>query len=180
MTVPEETRSLPKGELTIRCAAASDAEDLIRGLRCAAGESRFLVSEPEEITFTVEDEVRFIEGMNSSPNSVMLLAFWNGEYAGNASIRGSARLRLRHRGDLGIALYERFTNLGIGSALLDRLIALAPDMALEQLELEVSAENLRAIALYEKKGFTRCGAMPRGMKFADGSYADLVHMVRSV
>jgi ribosomal protein S18 acetylase RimI-like enzyme len=65
---------------------------------------------------------------------------------------------------------------GIGSALLDALIAYAVGVV-EQLQLAVVDTNLSAIRLYEKHGFEVYGREMRALKTAAG-YADEVLMVR--
>lgn len=49
---------------------------------------------------------------------------------------------------------------------------------IEQIELEVAADNDRAVALYKKMGFVICGTFPNNMKYKDGTYADAYWMVR--
>lgn len=51
-------------------------------------------------------------------------------------------------------------------------------MKLIQLELEVVADNDRAIALYKKIGFEKMGTFPHNMKYKDGTYADAYWMVK--
>ena len=127
---------------------------------------------------TVEEEKAFIRGQNESPVNLMLLAFWDGEHAGNASLMGFPMARYRHRAQVAVALYQKFTGHGIGTVLLKELIAAARGLGLEQLELEVAAHNTGAIALYKKLGFELCGTLPRNMKFPDGSYEDVLYMAK--
>ena len=87
-------------------------------------------------------------------------------------------MRFRHCVSLGIALYQKYTGMGIGKAILETVINLAKEMGYEQVELEVVADNERAIALYKKMGFEICGTTPKAMKYKDGSYADEHKMVK--
>lgn len=48
----------------------------------------------------------------------------------------------------------------------------------EQLELDVYSDNARAIHLYEKCGFERCGTTPHAFKLKDGTYRDAILMVK--
>jgi len=41
------------------------------------------------------------------------------------------------------------------------------------MELEVVSSNSKAVNLYNKFKFTKCGTIERGMKYKDGTYADL-------
>lgn len=50
---------------------------------------------------------------------------------------------------------------GIGRDLIDRVIDHAKRATCTRIELEVAADNLAAIALYQRKGFRRVGIRPR-------------------
>ena len=50
----------------------------------------------------------------------------------------------------------------------------------EQAELEVIADNKNAIALYEALGFVKYGQFPNNMKYADGTYADAIWMMKKL
>ena len=178
MLVEPITRTLNGHTLTLRCAAEEDAEMLLAYLKTTCGETPWLARGPEEVTMTEEEEKAFIRGQNESPVNLMLLAFWDGEHAGNASLMGFSMARYRHRAQLAVALYQKFTGQGIGTVLLEELIAVARQKGLEQLELEVAVHNAGAVALYKKLGFAICGTLPRNMKFPDGSYEDVLFMVK--
>lgn len=170
--------SLGGRELRLRNATEEEADLLLSYFKTVCGETRFLIKEPEEVTLTLEDERQFIRRQNESDNNLMLLGFLDGEYVGNCSLGGNASSRHRHRATVGIALYQKFTGLGIGRIMLEQLIEAATEMGLEQLELEVVADNERAIALYKKIGFEVCGTFPRNMKYKDGTYADAYWMMK--
>ncbi len=178
MVVAPVTRELNGRTLALRCAEEKDAEMLLKYLKTTCGETPWLARGPEEVTMTVEEEKAFIRGQNESPVNLMLLAFWDGEHAGNASLMGFSTVRTRHRAQVAVALYQKFTGQGIGAALLEELISIARQKGLEQLELEVAAQNAGAIALYKKLGFEICGTLPRNMKYPDGNYADVLYMAK--
>ncbi len=178
MVFKEEKLTLKGHEILLRSAKDEDAQILIDGLKEVCGETRFLIAYPEEIELTLEDEIKFIHGNNDSPKDGLLMAFVDGEYAGNASFRSfGKKRRFAHRGNIGIALKLRFTGLGIGTVMLERLIAKMKECGMEQAELEVFSINERARHVYEKLGFRECGRMPNAVKYDDGSYADEIHMV---
>ena len=165
-------------ELILRNATEDDAEMLIEYLKTTNGETRFLIKEPEEVTITLEEEKAFIQRQNEAEGNIMLLGFLDGQFVGNCALNGFGRFRFRHRVSLGIALYQKYTGMGIGKAMLETAINLAKEMGYEQLELEVVANNERAIALYKKMGFEICGTTPNAMKYKDGTYADEYKMVK--
>ena len=178
MLVEPVTRTLNGHTLTLRCAAEQDAQMLLRYLKATRGETPWLARGPEEVTMTEEEEKAFIRGQNESPVNLMLLAFVDGEHAGSASLTGFSTARYRHRAQVAVALYQKFTGQGIGTALLEELVGIARKKGLEQLELEVAAHNAGAIALYKKLGFEVCGVLPRNMKYPDGSYEDVLYMAK--
>lgn len=178
MIVKERRLQLGGHELLLRNAREEDAQRLIDYLKTTSGETRFLIREPDEVTMTQEDERRFIRRQNESERDVMVLAFYDGEFAGNASLMGMGPSRYRHRAGVAIALYQAYTGLGIGRAMIEALLAIAKECGIEQVELEVVADNERAIALYKKLGFEVYGTMPRNMKYRDGTYADVYWMMK--
>lgn len=166
------------GELLLRNPRKEDAEMLLEYLRRVCGETRYLVKEPEEITMTIEEEEAFIQRQNDSDNGVMLMGFLNGQYVGNCSLMENGPRRYRHRVGIAIALCQEFTGLGIGRAMIEALLEIAKKNGIEQAELEVVADNARAIRLYRDMGFEIYGTLPNNMKYQDGSYADTHWMMK--
>ncbi|MCF0111062.1 MAG: GNAT family N-acetyltransferase, partial [Erysipelotrichaceae bacterium] len=148
--------------IEIRSAEKEDAHILLPYLKRVCGETRFLLRERDECReFTLEQEEAFIRNHTESDRACLLLAFYDGEYAGNASFKpaGCSR-RNAHRADLGIALYQEYTGKGIGTLLLTELMDAVETCGFETVELTVVSENKRAIHLYEKFGFIECGRIP--------------------
>lgn len=180
MYVDEYTTEINGHELLLRNARLDDADMLIAYLKTVCEETKFLIKEPEEITFTLEDEQNFIASQNESPCDLMLLGFLDGEYVGNCSFSGNTVSRHHHRASMGIALYQKYTGMGIGKIMIERLLETAKKIGIEQMELEVVADNERAISLYRKLGFEVFGTFPKNMKYKDGSYADACWMMKNL
>ena len=53
---------------------------------------------------------------------------------------------------------------GVGTAIMERLVAHARDHGVEIIELQVRSDNTRAIRLYEKFGFVKIGRYPGFLK----------------
>lgn len=167
-------------DLLLRNATEEDAEILLEYLKITCAETKFLVKEPEEITLTLEEERQFIKNQNASNKNLMLLGFLDGEYVGNCSFIGMNPYRYRHRVSMGIALYQKYTGMGIGKIMIDKLLVIAKEQGIEQIELEVMAENERAISLYKNVGFKICGTFPNNMKYKDGTYANAYWMMKQL
>ncbi len=178
MIIEQEKYNLNGKELILRCAEEADAEILLEYIKVVSGETRFLMCDSDEIRFTLEQEKAFINSHNESEKKLLILAFVDGEYAGNCSLMGKASSRRNaHRAGIGIALYQKYTGQGIGKIMLEKLISEAKKAGFEQCELTVIEGNERAYKLYDKLGFRECGRIPRANKYSDGTYADDIHMV---
>ncbi|MDO5154475.1 MAG: GNAT family N-acetyltransferase [Eubacteriales bacterium] len=174
MKFENRTITLKDGrECVLRPTTAEYAQDMIDYLKLTATESPFLLREPEEVTYTLEQEKEILTNLYENKKSVMMLAVVEGKVAGNCSINGLGdKQRIRHRCGLAIALKKEFWGLGIGNALLNYLSELAERIGYEQIELEVVDGNDTAKRLYEKCGFVETGRRVRAMKYKDGSYRD--------
>ena len=107
------------------------------------------------------------------PRALMILAEMNDEIIATSDVMPlGVKSRTLHRTTLGMSVREDCWRQGVGSAMMERLIAHARQSGFEQIELEVVSANRRAIGLYVKYGFQVFGTRPHGLKYADGSYAD--------
>lgn len=164
---------------TIRAVRSTDAAALVTLLRETAGESRFLLREPEEITMTEAEEEAFLAGRLSDERSLMLVGEVAGKVVGLCSLVPVAPFaRYAHRCEVSVVLRRAYWGQGCGTALMEALLAAAKAAGYEQVHLDVVADNTAAVGLYIKLGFTSCGTKPRAMKYKDGSYADEISMVK--
>lgn len=172
MTYTAETLTFKDGrKYTLRSAEPEDAPLMLKYMKIMLGETPFLLRTPEEFNYTAEDEARVLAGRKDDPRSLMLVAEMDGEIIAAADVCShGAKSRLWHRGEVGISVRKDFWRQGIGSAMMDRLVAFAREAGYEQLELTVESKNIRAINLYLKNGFVVYGTRPHGMKYADGTY----------
>ena len=163
----------------IRRGEERDAELLVEHWRATAVETRNLTREPSEDDLTVEEQRALIREKNAEENVLNLLAFVDGQHAGNCAFNPvEDGLRMRHRCAVGIVLYRKFWGMGIGTALLREILAAAKSAGYEQAELEAVSTNAPAIGLYKKLGFEATGTTPRALKYQDGTYADFLLMAK--
>ena len=78
---------------------------------------------------------------------------------------------MSHRASIGISVRQCAWHCGVGTALMEALLAFARKNGIEQLELEVRSDNDRAIRLYERFGFTRIGTIPAFLKVNGADFA---------
>ena len=168
----EEKRIILKDgrEAFLRTPEPCEGEQQLALMKTVSGETDFLVRYPEEWDIPVEKEVSWINSARNSPNELVIAAYADGELAGNCSISFRMGKKAGHRAGIGIALLEKFWNLGIGSALFREMISAAEKRGTEILELEFVEGNNRARHLYEKFGFCIVGEKPKAFKLKDGTY----------
>ncbi len=182
MKFQERTITLKDGRHCILCPILPEyAEEMISYLKKTSAETDFLLRYPDEVTFTPEAERELLTKFYEDPRTVMMAAFVDGRLAGNGSITGvGERRKIRHRCLLGIALYQAYWGLGIGTAMIDYMCELAGQIGYRQAELDVAAENEQARALYKKCGFIESGRHHHALLYDDGSYHDLILMYRKL
>lgn len=109
---------------------------------------------------------------------IHLVAEIDGRFAGSAGLHQIQRLRRRHAAMLGISVATEAQHRGVGRALMQALCDYADGWAqILRIELDVDAQNHRAIALYESFGFRREG-LHRAYAMRGGVYADSLSMAR--
>ena len=180
MIIDNKEYSLNGKHVVLRNAKTGEAQMLVKYLDTVCGETRFLMCEPEEVKFTEAEEIEFINAQNESKDSLLVLAFVDGEYAGNCSFerKGGSR-RMKHRAGIGIALFQKHTGFGLGRLMLQYLLGKIKEQGFEQVELTVVGGNHRAYHLYESLGFKECGRIPSANKYDDGTYSEDILMVKS-
>ncbi|HCW52622.1 MAG TPA: GNAT family N-acetyltransferase [Clostridium sp.] len=161
----------------LRSPNEDDAEKMIEYLRMTSRETYFMIRYPEEVTTTIEGEIKFLKNNLQSENDIMIAAFIDGELAGNAGLTCVRNLKkINHRAEFGISIKQKFWNKGIGNILISHIIDEAKEMGYEQIELGVYSDNKKAQALYKKYGFEVWGSIKNAYKLKDGTYSDEIIM----
>ena len=97
---------------------------------------------------------------------------------GCAVLSVSSIARRRHSAGFGIMVHTDYQGMGVGTRLLEALLDIADNwLMLVRVELEVSADNERAIALYKKLGFVIEGRKIKA-SIRNGQYIDEYIMAR--
>lgn len=164
-------------ELLVRNAVVSDARALRETMQRTHAQTDYLLSYPEEQGGNDEQEARSLEETERSCNEVELVAIIDGCIVGSAGVSAvRSRRKVAHRARFGISVLKDYWGMGIGRILMEASIDCARRAGYTQLELEVVADNERAVSLYRRAGFEEYGRNPRGYHSTAAGYQELVHM----
>lgn len=178
MRYEERTARLKDGSaLLLRAILPDDAGAMLVFLDQITCESPFMLRSPGEITLSLAQEEAHLQQVLDSPRDIYVGAVLGGVLVANLSVRAhGSRAKVRHRADLGLAVLQDHWSRGLGSILMEVGVAHARAQGFEQLELEVFSGNQRALALYQKFGFSAWGSTRQAFKLPDGSYQDDIKM----
>ena len=147
----------------IRNGTERDAQGVWDNFVLTHGETEFLTTYPEEVTLTLEQEEAYLKQKEESDRDAALVAEIDGVIAGTAGVNSFRTAeKTKHRASFGISIAKAWWGLGIGRALTEACIECAREAGYLQLELEVVADNDRALTLYKSVGFVEYGRNPKG------------------
>ena len=174
----EKTITLKDGRpCVLRSGTEQDGQALLELFVLTHTQTDYLVDYPDEITMTAEQETQFLKAKAESDNEVEILAVVDGRVVGSSGIWCVRdRVKLRHRAWFGVSVEKAFWGLGIGRELTQAAIDCAKAAGYRQLELEVLADNEKALSLYKNAGFTEYGRNPLGIRLRGSGYHALVLM----
>jgi RimJ/RimL family protein N-acetyltransferase len=159
--------------ISYRTARIDDAQAVLNYLDQVGKESDNLSFGEEGIGYTLEEEMAAIEKSLNSQTDAMILALDQDRIVSIGSLHGNKRMRTQHFATLGISVLESHWNLGIGNAMMKRLMDFAQQSTiLELVRLDVRTDNKVAIKLYEKFGFEKYGQFKEEMKI-DNAYISI-------
>lgn len=161
----------------LRNGTEKDGQALLDIYILTHAQTDYLLSYPDETTMTADQEAQFLKEKTQSQNEIEILAEVDGTVVGSAGIECIGRKdKTKHRAEFGISVDKAYWGLGIGRALTNACIECAKSAGYTQMELEVVAENDKAIALYESLGFTEYGRNPKGFRSRLTGWQELVLM----
>ncbi len=162
---------------TLKSPCVEDAEKLLNYIKKSCGETDFLARYPEEWDgMTIEKEEAWINRLRTSPETLGITCYVDGEVAGNCEISFRGGIKTSHRAVVAIAILKDYWNLGIGTAMFEELVAAAQNHGIEIMELEFVEGNDRARHLYEKFGFRVVSEKPNAFKLKDGTHLSEFYM----
>lgn len=170
-------------EVILRMAEIDEAKVLIDAVVEIALTSPYILMTAEDFRKTkVEDEEKWIEGYNSHPQGLLIIAELDKKIVGVLDFRTYKNAKMAHRGALGISLHDSVRGEGLGELLFKKLFEEVSRniSGLEIMELSVMGDNIQAFHLYQKVGFKEIARRPKAFKQPDGSYCDEILMEKKI
>lgn len=162
------------GHFVIRPVREDDAEALLQFVPQVDCETDHMRRVAGEFQLGIEEERAFLRGKIQSECDLFLVATVENRIVGSLGFSGSTLQRFRHQGEFGMGVIRSHWSRGIGSALLDRLCVWAEQRGLVRIGLKVSADNPRAIGLYQRFGFKEEGRLINDRLHEDGFHDTLI------
>lgn len=160
---------------TLRIADERDVPALIEYVAALRAERLPTIFRYDDVP-TPEEELAFVRE-HSGERAALFVATHGERIVGNLAVAAHAHPETRHGAALGISVLAPWRGRGIGSRLLDTVIAWAGPRSIRRLELEVRSNTPGARRLYERKGFVVEG-IRRGANLVDGELVDSILMAR--
>lgn len=162
--------------ITYRAPRPEEAEAIVAFYNAVGGETSYLSFEKDEYPLDVPAQKQAILALEGDPINAMVLAMAGGEIAGIATISSSHKIKSRHNGELGIVVAQKYQGRGIGTELIRRLTDWARGNGVTtKLSLRTRADNVAAVQLYLRLGFTFEGCL-KGDTLLNGQYYDTYWM----
>lgn len=161
----------------LRNATEKDGQLVSDNFNLTHAQTDYLLTYPDENTFDAAQESQFLKEKTDSENEIEMIAIVDGIVTGTAGIEAAGtKYKVRHRAEFGISVLKEFWGLGIGRALMTSCIECAKTAGYSQLELNVVADNVRALSMYEKAGFVEYGRNPKGFRSRITGFQEVVYM----
>lgn len=161
----------------IRNGTFEDGPEVSTFFTTTHGETDYLLSYPEESTRDDEKQSNYLKETTESDRKIELLAIVDGKVVGMAGFNAiGSKYKVRHRAEFGITVSKNYWGQGIGKAIMNACIECAKEAGYIQLELDVVADNTRAIELYKKLGFIEFGRNPKGFQSKYSGFQELIYM----
>lgn len=171
------TIQLKTGEtLLLREAELEDAATMIRHAKQVGDETTYLSFSGDEFKKTIKEEQAIIQQHRQAINQIFLLALVDDQLVGMGNVLSTHKARGRHFAEFGLSVIKEHWGKGIGRHMINCFINWAREGGvIRKLNLQVQANNERAIQLYQELGFVEEGRLVRGT-CVEGQFYDLVQM----
>jgi len=174
-----------RGEtVTLRALKWEDLDDCVAFINHLVGEKD---SEPDlgivaDRKQTRDEEAEWLANQITGIEKgsiVSVVAEVKGRLEASGDVAKGSYEDTKHHGYLGIAISRTHRNRGIGLEMMRTLIKESRKAGLKTIQLEVFANNPRAIHVYERTGFKEAGRIPKKM-LRNGKFIDSIVMAREL
>ena len=98
---------------TLRNGTAEDRQALLNTFNVTHAQTDFLLTYPEEHSYTAEDEAELLRRKTDSADEIELLAFVDGAIIGSAGVTCVGRKeKIQHRAEFGISVDKAYWGFG--------------------------------------------------------------------
>lgn len=164
-------------ECCLRNGMECDGQAVFDNFNLTHGETDYLLSYPDENSFDVIQESQFLKEKSESKNEIEIIAIVDDVVVGTSGIEAiGSNYKVRHRAEFGVSVAKEFWGLGMGQALTTACIECARTAEYIQLELNVVADNERAVSMYKKAGFIEYGRNPKGFNSRMAGFQEIIYM----
>ena len=164
-------------QFNIRRPKESDADSIISFSRILFASTDQVLTIPEEYDITTENEKAWINNINQSPSSLLLVADVDDLIVGLLFFIQNGKRKNSHTGEFGVSVHPQFQRMGIGRQLINTMLNWAKsNSAIEKVYLSVFSTNQPAIELYRDLGFMEEGRHVKAVKQLNGEYIDVLQM----
>lgn len=166
--------------IKIRVVDKVDGKKLYNFFHPIVNEDVYLAKSPQD-NVTLNAENKYLKEQLKclkKNEGLIIVGDYDNKIIGSISLRRK-NFRSKHIGEVGIAISSDFRNEGIGLQLFKILEKLAGKSHYQMLYLTCFAINEKAIRLYEKFGFKKCGLLPKAFLYKD-KYEDQVMMYKEI
>ena len=164
-------------KFNIRRPNENDADNIISYSRMLFASTDQVLTTPEEYDISTENEKVWINNINHSLSSLLLVADVDNLIVGMLFFIANAKRKNSHTGEFGVSVHPEFHGKGIGRQLINTLLNWAKaNPAIEKVYLNVFSTNQPAIDLYRDLGFVEEGRHIKAVRQLNGEYVDVLQM----
>ena len=159
--------------VTLRGVTPSDAQSMLNHLQATHSESYKNLNQTAEFwhDFSVEKEKEILSDFSSSKSKFLIVATIAEKIIGGLGVVASQGPFHNKNGRIGMSIQSDFSNLGLGTHMMEFAKDTARSYGFHRLELTVRSYNTPGISLYEKTGFEKVGTLKQ-VAFIDRMFVD--------
>jgi L-amino acid N-acyltransferase YncA len=163
-------------QVTIRPLVAADEQALLTFFRGIPEADRIFLKDDVTKAAVIAAWCRDLEYERTLP----LVAETGGALVGDATLHQRPSGWKRHAAKVRLVIAPASRGKGLGTQLINDLIAVAEQTDLEKMEAELMVDQRTAIAAFQKLGFAQMAVFPDHVKDLTGKKHDLMVLVRDL